>query len=162
MIKSLLDDNDEQLLEIEPKVQGESVRAAPIESFAEQNSLPAAEPVSEQNAAPTPVVSSEFVDSEPVYNFTLADSLPAREEKPMFQTEFKPESPAETVRNSGLAYAAGLTLFASIIFLMGIGWFADLMFGTSPWGIVGGIVLGSIIGFIQFFRLTSQILKNRD
>jgi F0F1-type ATP synthase assembly protein I len=58
-----------------------------------------------------------------------------------------------------LAYAAAVILLASIVFMLILGWFADLLFGTSPWGIVGGIVLGSIIGFVQFFRTTSQILK---
>jgi len=40
-----------------------------------------------------------------------------------------------------------------------LGWGADLLLGTKPFGIVVGIVLGSVIGFIQFFRLTSQIFK---
>lgn len=75
---------------------------------------------------------------------------------------FVPESQAETIRKSGLAYAAAITLFGSIVFLLIIGWFADTLLGTSPWGKVGGVVLGSIIGFLQFFRMTSQILKNKD
>ncbi len=75
---------------------------------------------------------------------------------------FIPETQAETIRKSGLAYAAAITLFGAIVFLLLIGWFADLILGTSPWGAVGGIVLGSIIGFVQFFRMTSQILKNKD
>lgn len=37
------------------------------------------------------------------------------------------------------------------------GWLIDRLFGSSPWGIVGGIVLGSVIGFMQLFRITSQI-----
>ena len=74
----------------------------------------------------------------------------------------KPESFAETSRKSGLAMSAAIALFGSVVFLLIIGWFADLLLGTSPWGIVGGIVLGSIIGFFQFFRTTSQILKNKD
>lgn len=74
----------------------------------------------------------------------------------------KTESIAETSRKSGLAYAAAITLFASVAFLLIIGWFADLLMGTSPWGKVGGIVLGSLIGFFQFFRMTSQILKDKD
>lgn len=89
-------------------------------------------------------------------------SAEARPESPMFSMNsesFQPESTAETIRNSGLAYAAAVILLASIIFMLILGWFADLLFGTSPWGIVGGIVLGSIIGFVQFFRTTSQILK---
>jgi F0F1-type ATP synthase assembly protein I len=77
----------------------------------------------------------------------------------MNSESFQPESTAETIRNSGLAYAAAVILLASIVFMLILGWFADLLFGTSPWGIVGGIVLGSIIGFVQFFRTTSQILK---
>ena len=84
------------------------------------------------------------------------------DEPPLFQMQSKPESTAETARKSGLAMSAAIALFGSVVFLLIIGWFADLLLGTSPWGIIGGIVLGSIIGFFQFFRMTSQILKNKD
>ncbi len=70
-----------------------------------------------------------------------------------------PESVAETIRQSGLAYSAGIAFFAAVVFMLVLGWGADVLLGTSPWGIVGGIILGSVIGFIQFFRLTSQIFK---
>ncbi len=73
--------------------------------------------------------------------------------------ESKPESVAETVRQSGLAYSAGIAFFASVVFMLIIGWGADLLFGSSPWGIVVGIVIGSVIGFVQFFRITSQIFN---
>jgi len=69
----------------------------------------------------------------------------------------EPESFAESARKSGLAWSAGIVFFASIVFMLILGWGADLLFGSSPWGIVIGIVLGSLIGFIQFFRLTSKI-----
>ena len=68
-----------------------------------------------------------------------------------------PISQDETIRRTGLAWSAGIVFFASIAFTLFLGWLADLVLGSSPWGLVGGIVLGSIIGFIQFFRLTSQI-----
>jgi len=77
----------------------------------------------------------------------------------LFQSEAKPQSAAETIRQSGLAWSAGIVLFSSVIFMMIFGWFADLLLGSSPWGILGGIILGGIIGFIQFFRITSQIFK---
>lgn len=77
----------------------------------------------------------------------------------LFQSNFKPESQTETIRKSGLAYSAGVVLAGSIIFLLIIGWVLDSFLGTAPWFLVGGIVLGSIIGFYQFFRLTSKILK---
>ena len=98
----------------------------------------------------------------------VAETHNAQNEEMLFQSVapqtggFVPETQAETIRKSGLAYAAAITLFGSVAFLLLIGWFADLILGTSPWGTIGGIVLGSIIGFTQFFRMTSQILKNKD
>ena len=88
---------------------------------------------------------------------TILDSgsLPATTE----DTEFVPQSKVEAIRQSGLAMTAATVLFGSIAFLLIIGWFADLLLDTSPWGKVAGIVVGSLIGFIQFFRLTSDIFR---
>ena len=69
------------------------------------------------------------------------------------------DSIEQTTRRSGLAYSAGIAFFAAVTFMLILGWGADLLLGTKPFGIVVGIVLGSIIGFIQFFRITSQIFK---
>ena len=71
----------------------------------------------------------------------------------------EPESMAETVRRSGMAYSAAIAFTAAVVFMLILGWGADVLLGTSPWGIVAGIILGSTIGFIQFFRITSQIFK---
>ena len=84
---------------------------------------------------------------------------------PQAKPEFTPvsyalETPDETVRRTGLAYSAGIVFVASVAFMLFIGWLADWVLGSSPWGIVGGIVIGSIIGFVQFFRLTSRIFGN--
>jgi F0F1-type ATP synthase assembly protein I len=56
-----------------------------------------------------------------------------------------------------LAYAAGLVLFTSVVTLMGAGYLFDLWLMSSPWGIVGGIVLGTVVGFYQFIKITNQI-----
>lgn len=80
-------------------------------------------------------------------------------EDDFFQPPTEKETPAETARKTGLALSAGMTLFGAVVFMMIIGYLADRYFGSSPTGLIVGIVLGSIIGFIQFFRLTSQILK---
>ncbi|HSK72412.1 MAG TPA: AtpZ/AtpI family protein [Pyrinomonadaceae bacterium] len=82
-----------------------------------------------------------------------------------FETEkpkqsFIPDSPAEIIRKSGLAWSAAIVLFGSVVFLMVLGWLFDLIFGSQPWGIVLGIFIGGAIGFFQFFRITSQILKD--
>lgn len=74
-------------------------------------------------------------------------------------TRVKPDSVAETARKSGLAWSMGVVLLVSVVFMMILGWGADLLFGSSPWGLVVGIVIGAVIGFVQLFRLSSQILK---
>ncbi len=92
--------------------------------------------------------------------FDTSESPDQQESEDGFvKTPYEPESLSETVRRGGLAWSAGIALFAAVVFMLILGWGADVLLGTSPWGIVGGIVLGSIIGFIQFFRLTSQIFK---
>ena len=73
--------------------------------------------------------------------------------------DFVPDSKFETMRKTGLAWSGAIILFGSVVFMMVIGWFVDLLLGSKPWGLVGGIVLGSLIGFIQFFRTTTQIFK---
>lgn len=90
-------------------------------------------------------------------------TLPADDNEPaLFQMNYKPESTAETIRKSGLAYSAAVALLGSIVFMLIIGWVLDTFFGTSPWLLVGGIVVGSIVGFYQFFKITSDILKNKE
>lgn len=103
---------------------------------------------------------NEFSKQE--INFQLSAEKNRNDDDSFLKSAYQPESSAETIRKSGLAYSAAIILFGSIVFTLIIGWFADLLFGTSPWGIIAGIVLGSIIGFIQFFRITSQILKDKE
>jgi len=59
-------------------------------------------------------------------------------------------------RKSGFAYAAGITLFASVAAFCGLGWFLDKWLGTEPWLLVVGIVLGSAVGLFEFVRLSSK------
>lgn len=63
----------------------------------------------------------------------------------------------ETTRKSGIAYAAGLVLFSSVVLLCGVGWLMDRWLGTRPWLLVVGTVLGAALGFYQFIRLTSKL-----
>ena len=63
----------------------------------------------------------------------------------------------ETNRKSGLAYAAAFNLFASVITLAGLGWLLDRWLETAPWLLVAGVVLGAVVGFYQFIRITSRL-----
>lgn len=69
----------------------------------------------------------------------------------------QPREDPETNRKSGVAYAAALSLFFSVAALCGVGWAIDRWLGTRPWLMVVGIVLGAIVGFYQFVRLTSKL-----
>jgi F0F1-type ATP synthase assembly protein I len=79
--------------------------------------------------------------------------------EPALMSSYTPPTTGETIRRNGLAYTAGIAFAVTIAFMLFLGWLADQVIGSSPWGIVGGIVLGSIIGFIQFFRITRQIFQ---
>jgi ATP synthase protein I len=68
------------------------------------------------------------------------------------------DSEQETTRRSGVAYAAGLTIFFAVLSFMGVGWVLDRWLGTS-WLMVAGIVLGAAVGFYEFIRIISQLNK---
>ena len=63
----------------------------------------------------------------------------------------------EANRKSGIAYGAALVLFSSVVSLCGVGWLLDRWLGTKPWLLVIGIVLGAVVGFYQFIRLTAKL-----
>lgn len=66
------------------------------------------------------------------------------------------EENQEVTRRSGIAYAAGLTIFISVVSFMGVGWLLDRWLGTS-WIMIAGIVLGSVVGFYEFVRIITRI-----
>ena len=66
------------------------------------------------------------------------------------------EENQEVTRRSGIAYAAGLTIFLSVVSFMGVGWLLDRWLGTS-WIMIAGIVLGSVVGFYEFIRIITRI-----
>ena len=95
----------------------------------------------------------------PAISILDEDGADETDKEPFVLSETTPLTTAETVRSSGLAYSAAIALFGAVLVMLLIGWGADLLFGSSPWGIVIGIVVGAGIGFIQFFRITGEIFK---
>ena len=74
----------------------------------------------------------------------------------MADEQNKQEESQEGTRRSGIAYAAGLTIFISVVSFMGVGWLLDRWLGTS-WIMIAGIVLGSVVGFYEFIRIITRI-----
>jgi ATP synthase protein I len=65
--------------------------------------------------------------------------------------------PQDINRKTGLAYAAGLSLFAAVIAGLFVGWLLDRWLGTAPWLLLTGIVLGSAAGLYEFVRSSSKL-----
>ncbi len=63
----------------------------------------------------------------------------------------------EVTRKSGVVYAAVFAIVSAIVSCLAVGWLLDRWLGTSPWLLVSGVVLGSIIGFYEFIRIISRI-----
>ena len=76
--------------------------------------------------------------------------------EPLADEKNTQEENQEVTRRSGIAYAAGLTIFLSVVSFMGVGWLLDRWLGTS-WIMIAGIVLGSVVGFYEFIRIITRI-----
>ena len=59
----------------------------------------------------------------------------------------------ESVRRSGPAAAASYTLIGALILLGGIGYAIDEWRGTSPWFLLGGLVIGLVVGFYELAKM---------
>lgn len=59
----------------------------------------------------------------------------------------------ENLRRSGPAAMAGYTLMGAILLLGGIGYALDAWRGTSPWFLLGGLLLGLVVGFVELAKI---------
>ena len=117
------------------------------------------EPKRETHSASKAVTHAVPIFDPPIVSILDQTAGEETAEEPYVLSESKPLSTAETIRSSGLAWSAAIALFAAVLIMLIIGWGADLLLGSSPWGIVVGIIIGAAIGFFQFFRITGEILK---
>ena len=58
----------------------------------------------------------------------------------------------DNIRRSGPAAAASYTLIGGIILFGGIGYAMDEWRGTSPWCLLGGLLLGLVVGFYDLAK----------
>lgn len=58
----------------------------------------------------------------------------------------------ENLRRSGPAVVAGYTLIGAIALMGGLGYAVDAWQGTTPWGLLIGLLLGVVIGFYELAK----------
>jgi F0F1-type ATP synthase assembly protein I len=58
----------------------------------------------------------------------------------------------ENITRAGPVAAASYTLIGAIILLGGIGYAIDRWRGTSPWFLLGGLLLGIVVGFYELAK----------
>ncbi|HMD37045.1 MAG TPA: AtpZ/AtpI family protein [Vicinamibacterales bacterium] len=58
----------------------------------------------------------------------------------------------ENAERAGPAAGASYTLIGAIIVLGGIGYALDRWQGTTPWGLLGGLSLGLVVGFYELAK----------
>jgi ATP synthase protein I len=63
----------------------------------------------------------------------------------------------QITRKSGIVYGAVFTLATAIVAFLLIGWLLDHWLKTTPWLLVAGVVVGTIVGFYQFIRMMSRV-----
>ena len=79
-----------------------------------------------------------------------------RQDGPKDKSEFFLERAAkafqQNVTRAGPVAAASYTLIGAIILLGGIGYALDRWLGTSPWFLLGGLLLGIVVGFYELAK----------
>jgi F0F1-type ATP synthase assembly protein I len=61
----------------------------------------------------------------------------------------------DAANQAGPAAAASYSLIGAVVLLGGAGYGLDRWLGTSPWCVLGGLVLGLVVGFYELVKVTS-------
>lgn len=75
------------------------------------------------------------------------------------------EEAAEGTRKTAIASTAGINLVAALLLGAGLGWAIDrFLLGSpaTPWGMIGGILLGIVTGFVSLIRLAKQLQSDEE
>ncbi|MDI6735162.1 MAG: AtpZ/AtpI family protein [bacterium] len=65
-----------------------------------------------------------------------------------------------TIKKIAYASSIGLVLVISTFIGLGIGYFLDTRFGTTPWITIGGLLFGIIAGFYNGYEMIRKIIRD--
>jgi F0F1-type ATP synthase assembly protein I len=66
------------------------------------------------------------------------------------------------IREFGPYLTIGMQLAIAVVGFFFVGRWLDDIFGTSPWLMIVGLTLGTVGGFISFFRSAISMVKKED
>lgn len=70
-----------------------------------------------------------------------------------------PEKESNNARNIGMGVMVPTTLAACVIVGCFLGYTADKWFNSSPWGVVIGLIIGSVAGVREMMKLLNKMNK---
>lgn len=71
-----------------------------------------------------------------------------------------PEDRYSAARAVGAGVLVPGMLFGCVVVGVLLGYFLDKWLGSSPWGLIGGLVLGSVAGVREMLKLLKKIQGN--
>lgn len=71
-------------------------------------------------------------------------------------------SQASVMRQLAPYLSLGTQLTATVLLLGGAGWLIDDRMSSEPWGLVIGLCVGSVVGFVNFLRSVQQQLRREQ
>lgn len=67
---------------------------------------------------------------------------------------------SSTARSVGLGVMIPSMLFACVLVGSGLGYWADLKFGTQPWLMLFGLIMGSVAGVREMMKILKKMQKD--
>ena len=80
-------------------------------------------------------------------------------EKDFGSNDRKQEQKEENTEQKALASGLriGVEFVSAIVISVVLGWVLDQSIGTTPWGVIGFFLLGSLAGFLNVYRAAQQM-----
>jgi F0F1-type ATP synthase assembly protein I len=74
------------------------------------------------------------------------------------EIERKARQAFRTARYASLGIEVGL----SVVVGAGLGWWIDGQFDSGPWGLIGGVILGTVTAFRSLYLTTTRFAEEEE
>ena len=74
------------------------------------------------------------------------------------EIERKARRAYRTARYASLGIEVGLSVVVGAF----LGWWIDSQFASGPWGLIGGVILGTVAAFRSLYQTTKRFAEEED